>query len=59
MHANVQYMIGLLHSPSAMAAFRILIVGAGLGGLMAACSVRLKSNHTVIVLEAAAQLQEV
>ena len=42
-----------------MAAFRILIVGAGLGGLMAACSIRLKSNHVVIVLEAAAQLQEV
>ena len=42
-----------------MAAFRILIVGAGLGGLMAACSIRLKSSHVVIVLEAAAQLQEV
>ncbi|OCK90490.1 FAD/NAD(P)-binding domain-containing protein [Cenococcum geophilum 1.58] len=52
-------MIGQLHSPSAMAAFRTLIVGAGLGGLMAACSIRLESNHAVIVLETAARLQEV
>ncbi|OCK75246.1 FAD/NAD(P)-binding domain-containing protein [Lepidopterella palustris CBS 459.81] len=42
-----------------MAGLHIVIVGAGLGGLMAACSLRLESTHSVTVLEAAAKLQEV